>query len=526
MMLRTAFALFLATVAAPQLATPRPLAHTTGGVLAGKSVDGVDAFLGVPYAAPPVGPLRWTAPQPAPKWRGKRDATRFGAACYQELAQPWGPYTSEFIAGPPISEDCLFLNVWKPAKAHGKLPVLVFIHGGAFAGGAGHVAAYDGANLARRGLVVVTINYRVGALGFLAHPALSAEGQGSGNFGLLDQVAALRWVRANADRFGGDASRVTIAGESAGAASVNYLQVMPAAKGLFARAISISGASMAIDMPRLAAGEQNGLALGERLGARSAHELRAIPAERIVAAARIDRSTGSGRLLYVPHLDGTVLPADPARPDALRASRVPLLTGYNADEMIDPGVRTPADLERALRARYGDFAERLLALYPHDTDAEAVASNTLIARDRYMAGLLIWAAARPQSSGDPVYLYRHDWPYPAPRGGQNWGAFHSSSLPYLFGNLGLGERQFSPADQTVSRQWQDVIVAFARTGNPGLARQAWPAAAPGTTQVMAFGQTQGSAVSARPVSTPAVSTPERLSAWRAYAASGGRLGLM
>lgn len=523
MTLRTAFALLMATLAAPQLALARPVANTTGGVLAGKSLDGVDAFLGVPYAAPPVGPLRWTAPQPAPTWSGQRDATRFGAACYQELAGAWGPYTSEFIAGPPISEDCLFLNVWKPAQARGKLPVLVFIHGGAFAGGAGHVAAYDGAQLAKRGLVVVTINYRVGALGFLAHPALTAEGQGSGNYGLLDQVAALRWVQANAAGFGGDAARVTIAGESAGAASVNYLQVMPAAKGLFARAISISGASMAIDMPRLSAGEQNGLALGERLNARTAGELRAVPAERIVAAARIDRSSGSGRLLYVPHLDGTVVPADPAQPAAARASRVPLLTGFNADEMIDPGVRTPADLERSLRARYGDFAARLLELYPHASDAEAMASNTLIARDRYMAGLLIWAAARGKSSGDPIYLYRHDWPYPAARGGQSWGAFHSSSLPYLFGNLGLGERAFGPADQALSRRWQDVILAFARTGEPG---PDWTAVGPATTQVMAFGQTQGLSASTGPVSTPAVSTPERLSAWRAYAASGGRLGLI
>lgn len=522
MLLRTAFAMLLATAAAPQLARAQPMTNTTGGVLVGKSLDGVEAFLGVPYAAPPVGLRRWIAPQPAPTWIGKRDATQFGAACYQELAPPWGPYTSEFIASPPISEDCLFLNVWKPAKARGKMPVLVFIHGGAFAGGAGHVPAYDGANLARRGLVVVTINYRVGALGFMAHPALTAEGQGAGNYGLLDQVAALRWVQANAARFGGDAERVTIAGESAGAASVNYLQVMPAAKGLFSRAISISGASMAIDMPRLATGEQNGLALGERLGVRTTDELRAIPAERIIAAARIDRSSGSGRLLYVPHLDGAVLPADPAQPDAPRASGVPLLTGFNADEMIDPSVRTPADLDRSLRARYGDFATRLLELYPHADAAEAVASNTLIARDRYMAGLLIWAETRPKGVGDPIFLYRHDWPYPAARGGQGWGAFHSSSLPYLFGNLGLGERPFGPADEALSRRWQDVILAFARTGNPALPTQAWPAVSAVTTQVMAFGQTQGPG----PVSTPAVSTPERLSAWRTYAASGGRLGLM
>jgi para-nitrobenzyl esterase len=497
-----------------------PVVRTGSGTLAGKTLGEVEAFLGVPYAAPPVGALRWHAPRAVVQWAGRRDATRFGAACYQGVANPWGPYSQEFIAAQPISEDCLFLNVWKPSGARKGLPVLVFIHGGAFAGGAGHVPIYDGTNLAKRGLVVITINYRVGVFGFLAHPGLSAEGSGSGNYGLLDQIAALRWVRRNAARFGGDPARVTVAGESAGAASVNYLQVAPLARGLFSRAISFSGASMAIGMPSLAHGEQNGLALAERFGARTPADLRAVPADRLIEATRVVPVAGSGppRLAYVPHLDGGILPVDPGRPDAPRVSRVPLLTGYNAQEMIDHSVRTPADFERAVRIRYDGFADRLLTLYPHASEAEAVQSNVLVARDRYMAGLLLWARDRPGSGRDPVWLYLHDQPYPPVRGGLAYGAFHTSQLPYVFGTIGLGDRAFGPQDAGVVQQWQDRIVAFARSGNPNLPRLPWPAVGPESTQVLGFGQSQGL--------RPAVSTPERLDAWRAYAVAGGRLGLM
>lgn len=515
----TAFALMLAVSGlASGPAQAGPVVNTVAGPVEGKADKSVEAYLGLPYAAAPVGPMRWRAPQPVPRWTAMRDASHFGAACMQDIAMPWGPYSAEFLAGAPISEDCLFLNVWKPAGPRKGLPVLVFIHGGAFAGGSGHVASYDGTGLAKRGIMVITINYRVGVFGFFAHPDLLKEGDGAGNFGLLDQVAALRWVQANVARFGGDPARVTIAGESAGAASVNDLQVMPAAKGLFARAMSISGASMAIDTPPLADGEKNGVALAEKLGASTVAAMRAMSADTLIAATKVVPGSGPPRLQWVPHVDGRILPADPARPATPRASRVPLVTGFNADEMIDPSVRTPADLERALRDRYGDFAERLLALYPHGTDAEAVASNTLIARDRYMAGLLFWAVARTKGAADPIYLYRHDWPYPPVKTGPAWGAFHSSSLPYIFGTIGLGNRSFTPADHALSARWQDVIAAFARTGNPALSGRPWPAMRGGMTQVMAFGQTQGL--------RPAISTPERLAAWRTYAASGGRLGLM
>lgn len=499
-------------------AAAAPVIQTREGILTGRVTDEVEAFLGIPYAAPPVGALRWRAPGPVAAWAGQRDATRFGPACYQGVASPWGPYSQEFIAAPPISEDCLTLNIWRPTGANKHLPVLVFIHGGAFAGGAGNVPIYDGANLAKRGLVVITINYRVGVFGFLAHPELSAEGSGSGNYGLLDQVAALRWVKRNARRIGGDPARVTIAGESAGAASVNDLQVMPSAKGLFSRAISFSGASMAIDTPNLASGEVDGLALAERLAAHTPADLRAVPADKLIEMTKVVAGSGPPRLTYVPHVDGVVLPVDPARPNAPRASRVPLLTGFNAEEMIDPSVRTPAELIRSLRARYGAFADNLLSLYPHANEAEAAASNAAIARDRYMAGLLIWARARPTSVRDPIFLYRHDQPYPAVRGGQAWGAFHSSALPYVFGNIGLGDRQFGPADRFVVGQWQDAIVAFVRTGSPARPGRYWPAVGAGTTQVMGFGPIEGL--------QSAVSTPERLAAWRAYAASEGRLGLM
>ncbi|MFM5931906.1 MAG: carboxylesterase/lipase family protein [Novosphingobium sp.] len=491
--------------------------ETTSGALAGTAEDGIEAFLGVPYAAPPVGAWRWREPIVF-RYSGRRDATRFGAACAQDVARPWGPYTQDFIASAPVSEDCLFLNVWKPAQAGQALPVVVYIHGGAFAGGSGHVPVYDGSNLARQGLVVVTINYRVGVFGFLAHPDMRGEGPGSGNFGLLDQIAALTWVRNNVARFGGDPARVTIMGESAGAASVNDLQIMPAAAGLFRNAVSISGASMAIDTPPLAAGEANGTALGERLGAKTLAELRAVPAARLIEVTRVVPGKGPPRLTWVPHVDGRILPADPAKPASPRARRVSLLTGFNGEEMIDPSVRTPAAFQSAVRGRYGAFAERILKLYPHATDAEAIASNAAVARDRYMAGLLLWAGARTRGPADPIYLYRHDQPLPRTAGGQDWGAFHSSSLPYIFGTVELGGRTATPLDRTISRRWQEAIASYARSGKPSVEGHAWPVHDGTSRDVMVFGPNQGFAA--------AVSTPQRFAMWRAFAKSGGVLGLM
>ncbi len=515
----TGAALLLAALS-PALASP--VVQTASGPVEGASKGDVEAFLGVPYAAPPVGPNRWRAPGPVTSWKAVRPANQYAPACYQAIAKPWGPYSQDFVAGEPISEDCLYLNVWKPAGRQKKLPVLVFIHGGGFGGGAGSLPVYDGAKLAANGAIVITINYRVGVFGFLAHPALTAESgtKSSGNYGLLDQIAALKWVQKNIARFGGDAGNVTVSGESAGAASVNDLQVSPLAKGLFQKAISFSGATMAVDLPSLESGERVGMDLAAKLNVLDLEGLRDVSADRLVDATRYVPSASSGppRLVYVPKLDGHVIPVDPDKPDARRVSRVPLLTGFNGEEMIDPSVKTPADFERAVRGRYGNFAERLLALYPHTNDAEAQASNALLARDRYMSGLLVWARKRATSAKDPIYLYRHDHPYPPIRGQFSFGAFHSSHLAYVFGNLGLGNRDFGPQDMQVSKNWQDIIIAFLRTSNPAPREMQWPAAHDEIKEVMGIG--------ADLAVTYAVSSKERYVVLREFAAAGGKLGLM
>ncbi|MDF8333787.1 carboxylesterase/lipase family protein [Novosphingobium cyanobacteriorum] len=506
-----------------QPALAQSVVKTTAGAIQGAASGGVEAFLGIPYAAPPVGDDRWREPRPARPWEGVRDGSAMGPSCQQAEAGGWGPYSAEFIAAPPFSEDCLTLNVWKPAgKVRGRLPVLVFIHGGGFGGGGSAVPLYNGGRLAARGVVVVTINYRVGVFGFLAHPQLTAESplRSSGNYGLLDQIAALGWVRANAAAFGGDPANITVSGESAGAASVNDLMVSPLAKGLFDKAIAFSGPSMAVDVPSIEEGYAVAKTIAAKVGAASLADLRAVPPQKLVDATRYvpGESSGPARLVHVPHRDGVVLPFDPFRAGGPVVNAVPLLGGYNAAEMIDPTVRTPAQFEAAVKARYGDFGPRLLALYPHANDAEAVASNTLLARDRYMAGLLLWSQDRTRSVKQPIYAYVHDHAYPALRGGQSWGAFHSSGLPYVFGTVGIGDRTFTAADHALAKQWQDRLLAFLRTGKPSLPGRAWPPVKAGDARVMRIGDRAGMVSS--------VSTPARLQALRDYAASGGKLGLL
>jgi para-nitrobenzyl esterase len=505
--------------ATSQIALAQSVVTTANGAVRGVDKGLATAYLGIPYAAPPTGENRWREPQPAPSWQGEHDASAFGPVCHQGVPAPWGPYTAEFLAAPPMSEDCLTLNVWKPKGAAKALPVLVFIHGGGFGGGAGSLPIYDGAKLAAKGAVVVTINYRVGVLGFMAHPALTAESPlgSSGNYGLLDQIAALKWVKANAANFGGNAANVTVSGESAGAASVADLMVSPMAKGLFERAIAFSGASMAVDVPPLSANEKVGADLAAKLGTSSIAAMRAVPAEKLIDTTRYVPGATSGppRLMFVPNVDGKVVPFDPIRASGPVASPVPLISGYNGAEMIDPSVRTPAQFKAAVQARYGTFAERLLALYPHATDAEAVASNALLARDRYMAGLLLWSQERTRTAQQPVFAYLYDHAYPVAKGGQSWGAFHSSHLPYVFGNIGLGERRFTAADTRVVRQWQDRLLAFMRTGTPG---KGWAQVTKTSATIMGLGDHEGM--------RPAVSTPARFEAFKAYAESGGKLGLM
>lgn len=512
-------------VAALLLSSPAlagPVVSTSSGTLRGKVEGNSEAFLGVPYAAPPVGEARWRDPQPVAAWKGERDATHYGADCYQSTPGPFGPYTAEFIADGPVSEDCLSLNVWKPAGKTAGLPVFVFIHGGAFQGGAGSLPIYNGSKLAPRGAVVVTLNYRVGVFGFLAHSELTAESANktSGNYGLLDQIEALRWLRQNVARFGGNPANITITGESAGAASVNSLMISPLAKGLFAKAISFSGPAMDMGLPTLKQGEANGTALASRLGAASLTELRAVPADRLLKEAFNVPARAGVRpsFIFTPHLDHHVVPVNANDGIAKVVSPVPMLGGYNAAEMTDFSVRTAVDFEQSVRHRYGASADRLLALYPHATDAEVAASSQLMARDRYLSGLILWSQARAKATGQPIYAYLYDHAYPPARGKQAWGAFHSSGLPYVFGQLGHGDRDFTKVDEAVSRQWQDRLLAFMRSGSPSTKGSPWPRVRPGSSSVMVIGD--------KPGMRAAVSTPARFEAFRAYAAAGGSLGLM
>jgi para-nitrobenzyl esterase len=499
----------------------QPVVRVAAGALRGAEKDGVDAFLGVPYAAPPVGALRWRAPAPAASWAGVREATRFAPSCYQPAVKGWGPYTPEFIDTPASSEDCLFLNVWRPHGA-AKLPVLVWIHGGGFAGGSGAVPVYDGAHLAARGAVVVSLNYRVGPFGFLADPDLreAAKDGAYGTYGLQDMIAALKWVRENIARFGGDPSAVTIAGQSAGAASVNDLLVSPAAQGLFARAISESGPGMGAGAKAPEEGQRDARRLAEALGATTPEALRQVPADKILAAAAsLDGPPGKGppRLPFQPIRDGVIVPKDPDAAATAFVSQVPVIGGFNADEAIGPADETsPEAFEAKVRERYGDFAARLLALYPHATAEAASASARDLARDRYMAALILWAQARA-GQGARVYAYRFDHAAPT-ADGKSWGAFHTGEVPYVFGNLDRARRPYAAADEAVSHEMQGYWLNFMRTGNPnGAGLKHWAQATPSGTSVMALGD--------RPGAQPAVSTPERLQAFRDYVAAGGKLSL-
>ena len=508
-------------------------AHAAGPRVpsAAGTVEGVDqlrtqAFLGIPFAAPPVGNLRWRAPQPVPRSTGIRKATAFGASCMQSWPVPtFGPYTAEFVDTPAVSEDCLFLNLWRPKQGARNLPVFVWIHGGAFLGGSGAVPIYEASGLAARGAVVVTINYRVGVFGFFAHPGLSTENpqHTSGNYGLQDQVAALQWVHDNIAAFGGDPRRVTVSGQSAGAASIEALLVMPAARGLFQRAVVQSGPGIGIGSPALATAEQTGAAFAKGAGATDIAQLRALSAVRVQAVmekvlAEPGPDAGRPNVPFLPVTDGRVLPADPDAPRAAMTSIVPLMVGYTADEALAPPPASIEQFERHVRSRYGASAARLLSLYPHGTDAEAAESARILARDKYMAALVLWIDGRADAGRPPIFAYRFEQPVPVAQP-PSFGAFHTAEVPYLFGAMDTRLRPYGDADRRVSTLLQDYWLNFMRSGDPngpGLAR--WSRTPAGGVGVMALGPES--------TYTTAVSTPGRMAALREYAAAGGRLGML
>lgn len=502
----------------PAAPEPASRVRTTDGELQGLALPGVDAYLGIPYALPPVGERRWKAPLPAAPWSGVRPAQAFGSACQQDVPKAWGPFTTEFVElQVPRSEDCLFLNVWSPRpRAGGPRPVLVWIHGGGFGSGAASVPIYDGQALARQGVVVVSINYRLGVFGFLSHPSLNEESpqKVSGNYGLLDMIAALQWVQRHIAAFGGRADQVTIAGQSAGAAAVQDLMASPLARGLFHRAIAMSGAGMGVRAMPLAEAQDQGVELLRAAGIASLAALRAAPAAQVsTLKPRFDPTKGVPRLALAPVVDGVVLPVDVDTHTGAFAQPVPVLVGYMADEgfVMGPPPATPETFRAHVTQRYGAAAPGFLAAYPHADDAQATASMRLIARDRYMASLQIWAQRRA-AAGQSVWGYVFSRASPGPDA-QRLGAFHTGEVPYLFGVLDRKLRPYSDADDRVSAAMQEAVLSFVR--GQGLPAP-WAPLSATQHAVVELGEAPHRA-------RPGVSSIERLRLFEAYVAGGGQL---
>jgi len=500
---RTIAPLILALTAASASAAA---VHVRQGELEGQSQGGITRYLGIPYAAAPAGQNRWRPPQPAPGWRGTLHADRFGANCQQAPApKAFRAWTSEYLIEGPISEDCLFLNVWTPdAKPAQALPVLVWIHGGGFTGGGATVPVYDGAALASRGIVVVTINYRLGVYGFLSHPALRKENpeHASGNYGLLDQIAALRWVRENIRAFGGDPRQVTVAGQSAGAASVHALIASPLAHGLFQRAIAESGSGMGARIPDGAASDAIGEQLMAKAGVADLAALRKLP------PAQLDQAAAG--LAFRPNVDGRVLP-DTGHVDA-NTNDVPMLTGLTADEgssMSETyGQATPDTLAATIRKRYGALAPQFAQLYPAKSAPEASEAAKQLERDRGLASTWLWAKRRMAGSRQPIYLYYFSHVEPGPEA-LRYGAFHSSEMPYVFATLDRANRPFTQEDRLLSRTMGDYWANWIRAGDPnGPGLPAWPRLRPDEPTLLEI----GTASHARPVLAP-----DRLSLFERYA---------
>ena len=425
-----------------------PIARTEGGSIAGERAGDIDSFRGIPYAAAPVAERRWAAPAAAPGWRGIKRATAFAPSC------PQPPVPAPFGVDGPQSEDCLYLNVWAPKEArHGSLPVFVWIHGGAFVIGSGSQPIYDGAALAQRGMVVVTINYRLGALGFLNHRALAGQEGGSANFGLLDQIAALQWVGRNISAFGGDPGNVTIAGESAGGVSVQALMASPLARGLFQKAIIQSGGGLsamadARGAMALGAGDAWAAGIGETANITAA-DLRRVPVEQILKA----------RFIAFPSVDGTVLDRNPAEAFIQGTqARVPLLIGANSWEasltILDDG------LARMLLGREYDG---LLQSY------RALGLADATARDRLRTDLFFVQPARYlarlHAKSNPTWLYHFDW-VPASMRAHQPGAAHGGELAYLFATPASVFTTWDDRDRSISNDMIDHWAHFVATGDP------------------------------------------------------------
>ena len=488
------------------LAKVTPQAKTANGMLEGVTESsGIRAFKGIPFAQPPIGDLRWKEPQPAKNWTGVRKADKFGPRAMQLPIFGDMNFRSD-----GVSEDCLYLNVWTPAKsANEKLPVLVYFYGGGFVAGDGSEPRYDGENMAKKGIVTLTVNYRLGVFGFMAHPELTKESphHASSNYGYLDQSAALHWVQQNIAAFGGDPNRVTIAGESAGSASVSAQMMSPLSRNLIAGAIGESGSVLGTLPPApLAKAEEQGVEFAKTIGASSLAELRAMPAQQL-----LDASGKQGMFRFTSSIDGYFFPKTPVEiMKAGEQAHVPLLVGWNSQEMgyqalLGKEQPTPENFAGAVKKAYGDKADAVLKAYSASNEEQVMQAATDLASDRFIAhSTWRWADMQAKTDGGkPVYRYFYSRPRPAmtpemgnataglaggvvkgdastPKASPARGAVHSAEIEYAMGNLaGNKVYAWTPDDYMVSEVMQAYFANFIKTGNPnGSGLPKWPALQP------------------------------------------------
>ena len=471
-------ALLLITVAGTSTITlaqsKTPITPTESGDLSGVREGGLSVYKGVPFAAPPVGDLRWRPPAPVTPWTDIREADAFAPACMQDGVSMPGE------TPPVVNEDCLYLNIWTPAKsAQGHLPVIVWIYGGGFIRGSASMPLYWGDRLAHKGVIVITIAYRLGPLGFLAHPELTRESphHSSGNYGLMDQIAALEWIQRNIAAFGGDPKNVTIAGQSSGSISVSMLMASPLAKGLFQRAIGESGGLFEplqlAPKYLLVNAERDGEKYAVSLGATSLQQLRSLPAAKL---------TGNAGGTVHPVIEPYVLPASPY--DAFTTGQqndIPLLLGSNADEaraLTDVSHTTAATFDKDLEQSVGALPPQLAAAYPHTTDKEAREAQLGLERDlRFGWDMWAWARLQATTGKSHVYYYsfRQQPPFPADSIYAGWGASHFAELWYVFDHLDQEPWRWTKADRRVAEEMSSYWVNFAKAGNPnGHGLPAWP----------------------------------------------------
>jgi para-nitrobenzyl esterase len=462
-----------------------------GGEISGAptKTPGVMAYKGVPYAAPPVGNLRWRAPEPVVAWQGVRKVDQLAPMCMQPEGNPKGIF---YWGHMPTSEDCLYLNVWTAAKsAKEPRPVMVWIHGGGLRVGTGGSKFFDGEAMAAQGVVLVTINYRLGVFGFLAHPALSQESEHhvSGNYGILDQIAALRWVQKNIAVFGGDPKNVTLFGQSGGATAVCDVMASPLAKGLFIQAIGESlGCFNA--MPKLATAEQGGVKFAEAAHASSISDLRAKSAEELLNV--------KGEFPLRPVVDGYLWPKEASAifRDG-EQNHLPVLVGSNADEgaVLGTPPKSAAEFVAMAKKEYRDQAEEFLKLFPAKTDAEALHSFYALQRDMMAFQERTWARAEARA-GKPAYRYYFSHASPIPEGmyveqARNpLGAYHSAEIIYVFRNLDTKPWAWADTERKLSEAMSAYWINFAKKGDPnGAHLPHWPVTTTSNDLLMEFGQT-------------------------------------